>query len=366
MTTVAQVFGYRNPRLSEPHPSIAFQCGVGIELEVEGTTNIDADMWVCTEDGSLRDGCELVCARPYNGEELLRAINNLSEAVQDSGAEGTWRCSTHVHMDMRDADSNILKKVILGWTFYEKMMFKCSGYHRYSSNFCPAFAVVQAQVMNASSAFNRDGEAFFHALVNSWDKYTSLNLLPLSQFGSVEFRISEPKWKKSQLLNLVNRFLVLKKLAVEYADLDNEAYVEKLNELRFAPMIQHLPLDYTPRDSDLTEGYRLARDILFCREQSVTLVGRVRVQQTSPDGEVLINLRDMNDFYGFLGYVRGNANTVYEEIMTYYTPQIESTRIATVREIRHMFALMRESGSSDNNITDYIPDHLEMQLERLL
>ena len=35
MTTVAQAFGYRSNRLSEAHPSIAFQCGIGIELELE-------------------------------------------------------------------------------------------------------------------------------------------------------------------------------------------------------------------------------------------------------------------------------------------------------------------------------------------
>ncbi len=96
--------------LTEAHSSIALQCGVGIELELEGSDHIEADMWDCTEDGSLRNGCEMVCSRPYNGQELLDAINNLSEAVAESHAEGTWRCSTHVHMDMRDADSNILKK----------------------------------------------------------------------------------------------------------------------------------------------------------------------------------------------------------------------------------------------------------------
>ena len=40
MTTVAQTFGYREGRLTEAHSSIALQCGVGIELELEGSDHI--------------------------------------------------------------------------------------------------------------------------------------------------------------------------------------------------------------------------------------------------------------------------------------------------------------------------------------
>ncbi|WPK42018.1 hypothetical protein [Escherichia phage vB-EcoP-XT32] len=367
MTTVAQTFGYREGRLTEAHSSIALQCGVGIELELEGSDHIEADMWDCTEDGSLRNGCEMVCSRPYNGQELLDAINNLSEAVAESHAEGTWRCSTHVHMDMRDADSNILKKTILAWTFYEKMLFKCSGYHRYRSNFCPAFAVVQAQVMNASDAFNYDDEEFFNRLVRSWDKYTSLNLLPLAQYGSIEFRISEPKWKRGQLLNLVNRFLMLKKLALDNAEMSNDQFIEHLNTVRFAPMLPYLPLDYNLDESDLHSGYCMARDVLYCRSHEVEQSGRIRLRRTNSNGDVLVDLRYMSDFYGFLGYVRGNANNLYQEILVMLrTTDLSQVRHAPEQRIRAIFDLLRESGHSDNNITGYIPDHLENQLEQAL
>lgn len=365
MTTVASVFGKQMPVHSAAHPSIVMQCGVGIELELEGQDHISVRGWNCTEDGSLRNGCELVCARPYNGQELFRAIHNLSEAVKDSGAEGTWRCSTHVHMDMRDADSNIAKKTILAWAFYEKMMFKCSGYHRYRSNFCPAFAVVQAQVMNASEAFNLDGRDFFNRLVDNWDKYTSLNLLPLHQFGSFEFRISEPKWKRGQLLNLVNRFLMLKKLAVDNAELSNDEFVEKLNRIRFEPMLEHLPLDYVPEASDLNEGYRLARDILYCRSYAVEQAGRIRIRRSNGNGDPLIRLSDMSDFNGYMGYVRSNGRRVHEEIRERFGTQLDNGH-ATESQIRTMFQMMRDSGSNDNNVTDYVPNQLEGQLDSIL
>lgn len=362
MTTVAEYFGKRQPRLTAEHPSIVMQCGVGIELEMEGVSHIEAGLWNCTEDGSLRDGCELVCAQPYNGQQLFRAIHNLSEAVKDSGAEGTWRCSTHVHVDVRDCNANIVKKIILGWAFYEKLMFKCSGFHRYRSNFCPAFAVVQAQVMNASSAFNYDGPEFFNRIVNTWDKYTSLNLLPLSQYGSVEFRISEPKWKRSQLLNLVNRFLMLKKLAVDNAEMNNEEYIEHLNTVRFAPMLDHLPLDYVPCEEDLDEGYRLARDILFCRSNDVTQVGRIRVATPRDPNEVL-SLTNIPSFYEYFGYIRRNARSVYNTIVETYGEQYSTARAATEPEFNAMMAILRDSGHGDDNVTDYIPRRLTEEFD---
>lgn len=364
MTTVAQVFGKREPSLTAAHPGIVMQCGIGIELELEGADQIDVRMWNCTEDGSLRNGCELVCSRPYNGQELFRAIHNLSEAVRDSHAEGTWRCSTHVHMDMRDADSNIVKKVILAYAFYEKMLFKCSGFHRFRSNFCPAFSVVQAQVMNASSAFNLDGRDFFHNIVDSWDKYTSLNLLPLHQFGSVEFRISEPKWKRGQLLNLVNRFLTLKKLAVDNAELDNDSFIELLNQQRFAPMMEHLPLDYIPVETDLDEGYRLARDILYCRSNEVEQVGRIRVRSNT-GAPVILDLSQIPDFMNYFGYVRRGGRSVFDAVMEVYREQYDS-RVATEADVRGMLDMLRNSGHSDDNITSYIPDMLEARLEEFL
>lgn len=356
MTTVAQFFGKREPRLTAEHPSIVMQCGVGIELELEGINRLEASLWNCTEDGSLRNGCEMVCEQPYNGQQLFRAIHNLSEAVAKSEAEGTWRCSTHVHVDMRDADSNIVKKTILAYAFYEKMLFKCSGFHRYRSNFCPAFAVVQAQVMNASEAFNYDDSRFFNHIVNIWDKYTSLNLLPLSQYGSIEFRISEPKWKRSQLLNLVNRFLMLKKLAIDNADLTHDEFIERLSVLKFAPMLAHLPLDYRPDEDDLKEGYRLARDILYCRDSSVEFVNRpIRVQQTpTENAQLSYELREMPHFFEYLGYIRRNNPSVYNELYSMYRGEIESG-FMTEANFHSLTQFLRGS-SGDENVTSYIPN----------
>lgn len=375
MTTVARVFGHRNPRLSPAHPKLAFNANVGIELEIEGVQYLEVPYWNCTEDGSLREGCELVCSEPYSGEMLHTAIEALSDAVSNSRAQGTWRCSTHVHLDVRDCDDNIVKKIILAWAFYEKMMFKCSGFHRYRSNFCPAFAVVQAQLINASISFNRSGENFFHHLIGNWDKYTSLNLLPLGQFGSVEFRVSEPKWKRTNLINLVNRYLVLKKLAVENADLDNQQFINFLRDAGFTPMVDYLPLDYSIDNRDLEEGYVLANDILHVRNSSVNVISRVRLNQVTPEqlaATPIESIRNvLNDFTSYARHTiakniqyRHSFNQIFG---TTEVPEVRGCRVGQIQELLTRWTQIQETrGDQDPEIRDTILRQWNRSFENFL
>lgn len=363
MTTVAQFFGHRQSSVGAPHPKIAFNANVGIELEVEEVNYLEVPYWNCTEDGSLRNGCELVCSEPYSGETLYNAIDALSTAVSNSAAQGTWRCSTHVHLDVRDCDSTVLKKIIVGWAFYERLLFKCSGFHRYRSNFCPAFAVVQAQLINAASAFNYDGERFYSRLVDNWDKYTSLNLLPLAQFGSVEFRVSEPKWKRSNLINLVNRYLTIKKLAVENRDLSLEAYVELLKELGFTPMIEYLPLDYTINQEDLDFGYSLANDVISIRHESVQIVPRVRVVESPSPTEIdLVEApvsEMMSEWTLYANHVIGR-NRIYRDafINIFNTPSAQGVDVTTLGKCRELVQVWSdiESENRDSTIRNTVLD----------
>lgn len=358
MSTVAQIFGHRSSRLGAAHPKLAFNSHVGIELEIEEVGDLNIPYWNCVEDGSLRNGCELVCAEPYAGETLFNAIEALSEAVGNSEAQGTWRCSTHVHLDVRDCDSNVVKKIILAYAFYERMLFKCSGFHRYRSNFCPAFAVVQAQLMNASSSFNYDGERFFNRLLQQWDKYTSLNLLPLAQFGSVEFRISEPKWKRTNLINLVNRYLVLKKLAVENSNLSDQEFVNFLNTCGFTPMIDYLPLDYAVSQDDLDFGFIMANDVLNIRHSSVVIANRVRLggpnEEDILDNEYPVEhmLRNWSSYAGHTLSKNVRYRGAFAEV--FGTTQRDNVSLATIRQCRSLIRLWTEV--LDNHRNDEDPE----------
>lgn len=372
MSTVASSFGHNMPSAATPHPNLAFNSAVGIELEIEECTFIDIPYWDCKEDGSLRNGCELVCAAPYAGETLYAAIEALAEGVGNTSAQGTWRCSTHVHLDVRDLGAQELKKLILAYAFYEKVLFKCSGFHRYRSNFCPAFAVVQQQIFNVSTAFNSNGDRFFGQLVRGWDKYTSLNLLPLREFGSVEFRISEPKWKRTNVLNLVNRYLVLKKLAVENATMSNQQFLEMLRRVAFEPMLPYLPFDYQPNPEDLELGWQVANDILATRANGVEVIQRVRENTLGNDGTAQVVVTDLGHWLAYMQYVYSTASRWARNNLADLTGEewSDCRRIATMTEgqLRELFERLTNATGDriDANITGLIPRGLEQDLDAYL
>lgn len=375
MTTVASVFGHNNPPANATaHPSLAFNSHVGIELEIEECTYIDIPFWDCKEDGSLRNGCEMVCSQPYAGETLYQAIEALADAVGGTDAQGTWRCSTHVHLDVRDLDANGVKKVILAYAFYEKVLFKCSGFHRYRSNFCPAFAVVQQQIFNVSNAFNSNGERFFNSLIRGWDKYTSLNLLPLREFGSVEFRISEPKWKRTNVLNLVNRYLMLKKLAVENSSMSNQEFIEFLRTSGFDPMLPYLPFDYAPTEEDLDLGYQVANDILATRATGVEVHQRVRENLVADDGSTMVVVNELGHWRAYTQYAFSTHSTWCREHLADFAPNWRSfSAIETMSEtsLRDLISTLREGRREngerlDSNMHSTIPDGIEADLESWL
>ena len=373
MSTVASCFGHSRPNQSTtPHPDLAFNAHVGIELEIEECSHLDIEYWDCKEDGSLRNGCEMVCAAPYAGETLYAAIEALAKGVGESDAQGTWRCSTHVHLDVRDLNAATLQKVILAYAFYEKVLFKCSGFHRYRSNFCPAFAVVQQQIFNVSSAFNSNGDRFFNQLIRGWDKYTSLNLLPLRDFGSVEFRISEPKWKRTNVLNLVNRYLVLKKVAVENASMNNSQFLEHLRLVGFEPMLPYLPFDYNPDPDDLDLGWLVANDIISTRNSDVQFVPRVRDNAFDQEGSIMVPLRELGHWNAYMQHTYAiarnwSSRNLADLCGSNWTDCSELTELseATLRAI--ISELRNASGERvDRNITSLIPDGIEGDLSSWL
>ena len=267
MVTVAQVFGHRAsyPTI-EGHPLIVGTHLAGVEIELENIRNSAPNFqyWEAKSDGSLRNGgMEFVCSSPWGGRDLYEAAIEIDGYLFGSNPDESWRCSTHVHVDVRDMNAAQLKRMILAYIFYERVLFKCSGWHRYKNNFCVALGFAQEQLAILSRNWNLPDNEFMRNIAGSWDKYSSLNLLPMQNFGSVEFRISEAKWRKGKLIRLTNRFLSLKELAVNFEGTDH-AFIEQLmtTPLHLAlrkSLPKVLPPDF---QEDLEIGYKLAHDVV--------------------------------------------------------------------------------------------------------
>ncbi len=217
MTTVASRFRKSIPRTTVmPHPLVAGVTRLGVEVELENIrTRMPAShYWEVKPDGSLRNsGAEFVFREPLGGADLYDACLNLDSMLHDKNPSTSWRCSVHVHVDVRDFTVQQVKNFILIYAALERVLFRCSGWHRYTNNFCCALGFAQGQIATLSRLWLSRESRFLQNCVNSWSKYSAINLVPMATFGSIEIRISESKWKKGQLLRHCNRMLSISNLA---------------------------------------------------------------------------------------------------------------------------------------------------------
>lgn len=348
MTTIAQILGMRSPALDRDSDDIVLNCGIGIEVELEEVPYLEIPGWDCKEDGSLRNGREFVCSRPFSGIKLKKVITDFASAMGRIDVNGSWRCSTHVHMDMRGTNTMTLKKTILAFIFYEKVMYACSGMHRYKSNFAPAMAAVQDQLVTLADLWHLNDEMFVRHLASRWDKYSSLNMKPLTQFGSIELRISEPKWNRDNLMYLVNRFLMLKKLASDSPETEDYAdFVNKLWELGIAPMRPYLVSDYEHNEDYLTEGYVNAHDVLAMRDGAV-VVDSITSQEPPTEAELTdeswVRIPNRGHWSNIRNYIRSGNDSSNERNERYRGTDVPYS------VIRECVDLMRYPMDNDGSI----------------
>lgn len=270
------------------HPLVHGTRRAGIEIELEGIPRIRNGLqyWELKGDGSLRDGGEFVSRGAQGGEDLFNGIDEIDSLLASASVRPTWRCSTHVHINARDLCGHQLRNVILAWAFYEKLMFRMSGIHRYRNNFCPAFGFAQSQIRNIANVWHETGRDFIHALAGCNSKYTSLNLAPLGQFGSIEFRISEPKYNRGQLLRLVNRFLALVEFASNFGG-SNLEFVQTLIDTPVSDIFgKGLPSDTLQPSDDLEVGAKLCYDLLNMADALRRRREQEPVQEARLDGGI--------------------------------------------------------------------------------
>ena len=267
MTTIGEFFNRnRDPSNVVKHSLVEGTSRVGIEIEVEGFTAVPPRMnyWVAKHDGSLRDnGIEFVFANPLGGADIKSAVDEIDTLLFNNRVNLNVRCSTHVHLDVRDITVPQLKRLIISYIFFETFLFRQSGEYRLKSNFCTPISFAEGLAVVLANVWNTDDPHYFLSMVvDQWDKYCGINLLPMRNFGSVEFRMSEAKARKGQLLRLVNRFLVLKNIATS-STLEGEEFVDYLTSLDVQEVFRKgLTKNSDIRSEDFEIGFFLAKDIV--------------------------------------------------------------------------------------------------------
>ena len=264
MPTLATHLGYNNGQLPVAQGCEELPAGfIGIEVELEAGNTDDvwpaAAGWELKPDGSLRDGMEYVFDGPQSGATALASIRSLSSAMEAYEPDPTFRCSTHIHLDVRDLEWFQYQKLVLLYMVYEDVMFDHAQPYRRTSNFCIPFMSNDwlgtrfgRQVIGAES----DRHRFSH--LSQWPKYSALNLQTTTSFGTVEFRGQHALFHEDDLIALAQRMLHLKRFVLADTSATLEDFLVAAEAGPDAVFLQGLNPGYAMTEGALDMGLSAA------------------------------------------------------------------------------------------------------------
>lgn len=243
MQTVSSQLGQPQLEAFTPHAELVSADALGIELELEGFTGDSMDqasrlvrpLWTIIGDGSLRNGgAEFITQGGFGGTKLIQAIDKLQVALGRVNYDASWRCSTHMHINMLDFTVNQVVRFMLVYAACEPILFEFCGAYRKSSNFCTP--------LGDSLPFHRkiisrmyDDAVSRRSPQQHANKYVALNILPLfpdnrgRALGTVEFRGGRPLVDRAEMITQANLLLSIKQYVRDFQG-DEEALLNSMAE----------------------------------------------------------------------------------------------------------------------------------------
>lgn len=199
---------------------------VGIEVEVEyihrreGIITLPSGLkiWNLTEDGSLRNSGKEFVSSPLKGDNIPFALSLLNKTLNSEktciGHEFSDRTSVHVHMDVREFTLEQLANFIMSYIIVEPLMYNFCGGNRHQSIFCvPLNISSMTHYLNIFFSQLEKNRTGCCDIFSPWPKYTGLNLRPVHNYGTVEFRHMVGTCDVDILMQWVSLILKLKVFA---------------------------------------------------------------------------------------------------------------------------------------------------------
>ena len=244
MQNVGEQLGIGNLQDFRPHATLVSPDALGVELELEGFTSRSTEeasrhlhpLWTVTTDGSLRNGgVELITNGGLGGEQLHAAFERVASLLERINYDASWRCSTHMHINMRDFTVNQVVRFMLVYAACEPVLFAHCGKFRYSSNFCVPIADSLPFHKKLISRLY-DNVVKSRAAAQNTVKYTAMNFQPLfgdgrsrPALGTVEFRGGRPMTTTAEFVLQANLLLSIKQFVRESTDSEPDM-LTRLNE----------------------------------------------------------------------------------------------------------------------------------------
>jgi Putative amidoligase enzyme len=212
MTTILEKFSMPavsglqiSDRNYKVHPDYTFanpDLLVGLELEIEGW-NDDHERsfrgFRFETDGSLRNNGIEAITLPLASKHVPNLLESFYKKFGITEDNYSTRCSTHVHINAQDLSIEQVRTVCTVYQALERVLYAFIGNDRDSSIFC-----VPWYQCNISQEFVCKFTGDINFTTRTWQKYTGLNIIPLRDRGTLEFRHLEGTCDVKRIVNWVN------------------------------------------------------------------------------------------------------------------------------------------------------------------
>lgn len=254
MTTISALYGHNPPLNAVHHDRIMHPSrGVGIEIEAEAykPSFFKPDpkrthrYWSVDGDGSLRNGGVEFRSCILYGAHIVNALEQVQPALSE--CDLSWRAGIHVHVDVRDMTANQLINACSVYSLLERLIFEWEGHGRQESNFCVPWYLDNTYLKSLSKWLRLDAKADrqrdrkMMEIEQMWNKYSALNLLPLVNQGSIEFRLMQTTDNIDRIIDYVNICTSIVQTATEVED-NPLVMVSTMGPMRFILEYVRLPM----------------------------------------------------------------------------------------------------------------------------
>ena len=217
---IARIFEKRQLPVFTPHPSLASNTAIGVEIELERCERYpELPGWRVIGDGSLREnGVEFVFNGPAGGESAVERLEAFRNHVSRKRKPYfcSERTSIHVHMNVLDLEVSQLKQLLRLYLLMEPYIFSLCGEGRADNIYSLAVYEGLEQINALSLLLETNNLARYHHLLHdgALTKYSGMNLTCLHSFGTLEFRGHEGTTDTDRIYLLINTLLRLKEAVV--------------------------------------------------------------------------------------------------------------------------------------------------------
>lgn len=238
MLTIKDIHGLSTVEPHNPNLGIGIvavpELVFGVELEIEEfDPEADRDFpgVTFTDDGSLRNsndgiGIEAITF-PVRAKHLEGLLCEFFITYGIGRSNYSERCSTHVHMNVQELSYDQLASLCLVYQTVEELLFSYVGDDRKDNIFCVPWNQCGLSYNIVGKIASYEGKSVWPLRI--WQKYSALNMLPISEQGSIEFRHLGGTCDLKKIMGWINILSCIHKYSTTLSFSDIRAKIMNMN-----------------------------------------------------------------------------------------------------------------------------------------